>query len=83
MKQFSSKFKDKILLLSGDDKSKIFIGTSAVSRYVNNNKFYFKKNKVPINFDHDFPLMGKLKLNMSGFLKFKSSGNYKKDRFKR
>ena len=45
--QFSSLFSGNIILLSCDDKSKIFIGLPEVSKYFRNNKYYFKNNNAP------------------------------------
>ena len=46
-----------------------------MSKYVRNNRFYFSKTYNPTLHDHDFPLVSRLKINMTGFLKLHCTGN--------
>jgi len=68
-------FPENLIQLSADTKNKFFIERNAISKYVKNNRYYFDKKYDPKYFDHDFPLMSRLKINVTGFLELESTGN--------
>lgn len=59
-------FSNETILLSADDMNKLNVGTLAVSRYHQIEKF-FMKDDSPDYLDHDFP-EGNAKLNPSGYM---------------
>ena len=54
-----------------DDKGKVNVVQTAVSRFVTNTKFYnFIQKKT---FDHDFPIATRMKIIPSGYLEMELS----------
>ena len=56
-REFATHFKDECMILSCDDMNKVNVGTLAVSRYHQLEKF-FPKDDQPHYPDHDFPIPG-------------------------
>ena len=58
---------EKSVILSMDDKAKVDLGKTAVSKYVKVSKLFLKRGKSSLP-DHDFPISEKFKIIPSGYL---------------
>ena len=73
--EFSNKFSDAVMFMSLDNLNKTHVGTLAVSRYHQHQRF-FMNDDSPIYHDHDFPY-SKSKLSTAGYMVIEEKSNTK------